>query len=123
MTNLPSDLPNAARIKLESEKKQIQTRIRELSVQDPFSDPDRINDNASSDGEASEESSHDRFAAMIEELEIRVTEIDQALERIATGTYGLCMNCRTVISQDRLEVLPTASLCVKCEKLKSETHP
>ena len=38
-------------------------RVFQVSVQDPFSDPGRTNDNAASDTEASEESNHDRVSA------------------------------------------------------------
>jgi DnaK suppressor protein len=103
---------------LEEEKGKTSDRIAELSKQDPFSDPDRANDNAASDSEASEESSHDRFAAMVEELNARIAEIDAALERISNNTYGYCTNCQKMIDTDRLAILPTATLCLACEQAK-----
>jgi len=118
MQNFPSDLLDGLRKHLEDEKKKTNDRIAELSKQDPFSDPDRANDNAASDGEASEESSHDRFAAMVEELNASVAEIDAALERIANNTYGYCTNCKQMIDTDRLAILPTATLCLTCEQAK-----
>jgi DnaK suppressor protein len=118
MQNFPSDVLDELRKNLEEEKTKTSDRILELSKQDPFSDPERSNDNAASDGEASEESSHDRFAAMVEELNARVAEIDAALERIANNMYGYCTNCKKMIDTDRLAILPTATLCLSCEKAK-----
>jgi len=118
MQNFPSDVLDELRKNLEEEKMKTSDRIAELSKQDPFSDPERVNDNAASDGEASEESSHDRFAAMVEELNARVAEIDAALERIANNTYGYCTNCKQMIDTDRLAILPTATLCLACEQAK-----
>lgn len=118
MQSFPSDVLNELRKHLEEEKKKTNERITELSKQDPFSDPDRANDNAASDSEASEESSHDRFAAMVEELNVRIAEIDAALGRIANGTYGYCTNCKQMIDTDRLAILPTATLCLTCEQAK-----
>lgn len=38
--------------------------------------------------------------------------IDAALARIEQGTYGTCTNCGRPISEERLEALPWASLCI-----------
>lgn len=111
---------NKIRETLEEEKKTLNTRIQELSAQDPFSDPNRLDDNAASDGEANEESSHDRFSALVSELEQKVTNIDATLFRISDGTYGICTNCKNPIDADRLSILPTASLCLSCEQTKKE---
>ncbi|MDZ7260536.1 MAG: TraR/DksA C4-type zinc finger protein [candidate division KSB1 bacterium] len=46
--------------------------------------------------------------------------LDRALERIADGTYGLCVGCGKPISRERLEAVPHARLCIAC-KLKEET--
>lgn len=43
-----------------------------------------------------------------------VAEIDQALERIGAGTYGRCVSCGTLIPEERLQLVPWASLCVPC---------
>lgn len=54
--------------------------------------------------------------AIEHELEESLSEIDAALERIEKGTYGLCENCKQMISLERLEVLPEATECVRCER-------
>jgi RNA polymerase-binding transcription factor len=45
-----------------------------------------------------------------------LTEIDAALERIESGTYGTCANCGTDISPERLEAVPWATLCIDCKR-------
>ncbi len=45
--------------------------------------------------------------------------IEQALERIEDGSYGLCHECNQLISADRLEAVPHARLCINC-KMKEE---
>ncbi|OGG11461.1 hypothetical protein A2Z00_02845 [Candidatus Gottesmanbacteria bacterium RBG_13_45_10] len=120
MQSFPSDVLDELRKHLEKEKKQTVARMAELNAQDPFTDPDRANDNAASDTEASEESSHDRFAAMVEELNKRLADIDSALGRIGQGTYGFCTNCQQMIDTDRLAILPTATLCLSCERIKKK---
>jgi len=43
-------------------------------------------------------------------------EIDEALERIEAGTYGICTNCGKEIPLARLEAYPWASLCIDCKR-------
>ncbi len=44
-----------------------------------------------------------------------VREIDEAIERIALGTYGTCERCHRPIPKARLKALPFARLCVACK--------
>ncbi len=39
-------------------------------------------------------------------------EVEAALERVASGTYGVCEVCRRSIDADRMEARPTARTCV-----------
>lgn len=118
MNQLSQQALDAFRIALEEEKKKVSLRISELTAQDPFSDPERLNDNAASDMEASEESNHDRFQAMLDELKEKLTLLDDALQRIGSGSFGVCTSCGMEIEADRLKILPTAVLCSKCELKK-----
>lgn len=45
-----------------------------------------------------------------------VRKIDHALGKIEDGTYGECECCGESIEGKRLEVRPTASLCIKCKE-------
>ena len=44
-----------------------------------------------------------------------MAQIDRALERLASGSYGLCDDCHQAIPPKRLEARPTATLCVACQ--------
>ena len=46
----------------------------------------------------------------------RVDEIDAALERLKTGTFGKCCECGAEIPAARLEAVPFARYCMTCEK-------
>lgn len=41
---------------------------------------------------------------------------DYALKRLASGTYGWCIDCRQSIPEKRLEASPTAKRCLDCQK-------
>jgi len=43
-------------------------------------------------------------------------EISGALHRIETEQYGICMQCEEPISAKRLDALPWARYCVKCQE-------
>lgn len=45
---------------------------------------------------------------------LELTQIDSALARIESGDYGLCMRCDEQIAARRLEITPTATLCIRC---------
>ncbi len=46
-----------------------------------------------------------------------VADIDQALLRIAEGSYGICARCGKQIDERRLEALPTARYDAACQAL------
>lgn len=116
----PKKLLNSIYQNLIKLKKSREKRISSLKLQDPFSDPDRLNDNAASDTEAKEESSHERMEALEKELKRNLEEINLTLEKIKKGTYGKCQNCGKMIDSERLAIKPTALYCVECERKKEK---
>ncbi len=52
--------------------------------------------------------------SLSENERVRLQEVDEALDRIANGTYGTCEECGGPISLKRLEVRPVAKYCVPC---------
>lgn len=41
--------------------------------------------------------------------------IEQALERVEEGSFGVCRLCDEEIGRDRLEAVPHTTLCIKCK--------
>ena len=51
----------------------------------------------------------------------KLQAIDEALEKLAEGTYGICEECGEKIGAGRLKVMPLAKSCVNCQqKLEKE---
>jgi len=46
-----------------------------------------------------------------------LVQIDEALARIADGTYGACLNCAQPMAEKRLTAVPWAPHCVDCQEL------
>jgi len=49
-------------------------------------------------------------------LELRLRDINLALEKIKKGKYGKCEKCKKNIEEERLKICPEARLCSKCQK-------
>jgi len=50
-------------------------------------------------------------------LELRLRDLNDAQDRLIDGGYGLCIDCRQPISEQRLVVDPAVSLCVECQQI------
>jgi len=61
---------------------------------------------------ANEKSEHDTLLAEISHEESKFVEVEAALERIRTGTYGICAVTGQPIGNDRLKALPWTRLCL-----------
>ncbi|MFE4637538.1 TraR/DksA family transcriptional regulator [Streptomyces sp. NPDC056773] len=49
-------------------------------------------------------------------------QTERALERLESGTYGLCENCGQPIGKARMQAFPRATLCVDCKQKQERRH-
>ncbi len=69
--------------------------------------------------------SHDEFISLSRNKQDyqALKLVDEALDRISAGDYGVCQRCEEPISPRRLEVLPWAKYCVRCqERISARAH-
>ena len=66
---------------------------------------------------ASQVFAQQRDLALRERAEHQLALVDEALTRIADGTFGACHDCGRPIAADRLEALPWAARCIDCQRL------
>jgi DnaK suppressor protein len=45
----------------------------------------------------------------------KLMEVDEALDRIENGAFGMCEECGEPIAVKRLEVVPDARYCIECQ--------
>ncbi len=69
---------------------------------------------ADSEEQAIDLADDEALAGVDDVLRNEITAIRNALLRIGNGTYGNCTKCGGEISVQRLEALPTATLCMAC---------
>ena len=53
--------------------------------------------------------------ALHENAKQLLVQVTTALERFEQGMYGICENCGEQIDPARLEALPYATLCLRCQ--------
>jgi len=116
----PAEVLGQVRSYLEDRRRQTEERLVKLKKEDPFDDKDRLVDNAADDTEAHEKAGHERTLALTAQLNAILVQIRKALTKIKIGKYGICESCGKMIDTDRLVALPTATLCVNCERKKEK---
>ncbi len=63
------------------------------------------------------DSVQDEINSQLAEVESReLARIENALERMRDGQYGICEGCGGAIPVARLNALPYATLCIKCQR-------
>ncbi|MBI1902058.1 MAG: TraR/DksA C4-type zinc finger protein [Planctomycetia bacterium] len=74
--------------------------------------------------DAALDSAHNELNSQLAEVESReLASIENALERMRTGTYGLCEHCGERIPSARLHALPYATNCIGCQReMEKEGH-
>jgi RNA polymerase-binding transcription factor DksA len=58
-----------------------------------------------------------QLSAVIDATRARLAEVDAALSRVDSGTYGTCERCGRPIAPERLEALPATRRCIACAGL------
>jgi RNA polymerase-binding transcription factor DksA len=110
---------HAYKIKLEAEKKLLETELGGLGQVNengdweatpetqtaPEADPSDMSDRTEG---------YEERTATIAALEPRLKDINDALAKIEDGTYGICEVCGKPIEEDRLEANPAARTCKAC---------
>jgi RNA polymerase-binding transcription factor len=100
------------------ERERVVKAIENLRSENAASSEDMADEGADQHLADSATETYDRELGdtLEENSEQVLDDIDAALRRIDEGTYGTCTNCGKPISEERLEALPWASLCIDCAR-------
>jgi RNA polymerase-binding transcription factor DksA len=108
---MPSDAITAdLRSQLEQERDELRHRLAELGFGDDggleydgnFADSSQV---TAERGEAE---------ALAHTLRETLDEVENALQKLESGTYGICEGCGKEIPPARLEAMPAARFCIDC---------
>lgn len=97
---------------LEERRGELQQKLRSIREDVP-GHQDEVRD--------AEEQSVTDFAqemdfALVEMQAQTLVRIDEALQRLDTGTYGTCAECGQEITEARLKAVPFAVRCLECQE-------
>jgi DnaK suppressor protein len=68
------------------------------------------------DTEAAANTARDLEFALDAHDTTEIAAVDAALQRIADGVYGACVDCGAHIAEGRLKAAPEASRCIACQE-------
>ncbi len=102
----------ALRKRLEAERVRLQSEALRLNIKgvEQIGHGNHMADDAS---DAFEQAKSLTLRRNVERL---LAQVRDALRRLDDGTYGICLGCGLAIDSARLEVLPYASLCLRCQE-------
>lgn len=84
-----------------------------LEVHDDAALPNRRED---TDDDAAADTAAQMDIASVARVADELAALDGALERLAEGCYGVCIECGEAVSRARLFANPAASRCAECQQ-------
>jgi len=119
-------LLNELKTQLEKEKRTIEEELKKFAEKDEKLKGDWDTRFPKWDGSETGSAALEKAADEVEEystllpiehsLELRLKNINLALEKIEKGRYGNCEKCGKEIDEKRLKISPEARFCLKCKR-------
>lgn len=107
--------------KLESGRDSLQKELKSFATEDKnlkhnwdAKYPNR--EDVDKDEAADDVQEYDNLLSLEHSLEVKLKDVNLALEKMENGQYGICEKCGKEIEEDRLKAVPEAKLCMKCKK-------
>ena len=89
--------------------------LQEYSTRATAIERDLSREHAQSFSEQATERQNDMvLQGLLADARISIEDVKKALERLDNGNYGECTACGEAISPQRLDALPSATLCINC---------
>ena len=104
------------RERLEAERDEVRRQLDDLGARrdaEGIEDPE-LDEGFADAGQAAAERAS--LLTLVRSLRDTLHDVEQALARMDSGTYGLCERCGQPIGDERLEALPAARLCMDCKR-------
>lgn len=91
-------------------ERQQELNIRLQRIEDDFEKPSTPDE----DDRTAERSEDEVLEEMGQVGQEELKAIDAALDRVANGSFGICVKCGEPIAQERLAVVPYTPFCQEC---------
>ncbi len=73
-----------------------------------------MNDESDKEEKIDEVIEYNQLVSLEENMEVKLRDVNLALEKIENNKYGICEKCNKIIEDNRLEVCPEAKTCINC---------
>ena len=103
-------------IELDGFRKTLKTRQAELSEGRHNREALAIETSADEFDRIQHAQERDFAIGALDRESVRLREIRAALERIESGSFGICLNCEEEIGLKRLAAVPWTALCIACQE-------
>lgn len=104
---------DALRQRLLAERVELLSKASLPAAGNPLSPDERDSDEADA---AVSTALRERAMWLAQDTRQRLELIQQTLQRIDDGSYGRCETCGQSINPERLEALPYATQCIRCQE-------
>jgi RNA polymerase-binding transcription factor DksA len=101
-------LLSTLRDQLQSEREQLRARIAVLL---PDAGDLIYDENFADSGQVAAEQGENK--ALLNQMSDQLREIENALGKFESGTYGVCERCGQAIAEPRLEAMPATRYCIQ----------
>ena len=98
---------------LEESKKALLMNARKTLMEESNFDTDDLPDEIDL---ASSEYTQSMIFRLRDREKFLLKKIERALQRMESGTFGICERCEDEISPKRLEARPVTTLCIRCKE-------
>lgn len=100
------------RHRLLAERRELLSKANPPAAYNPLTPDERDSDEADA---AVTTDFRERTMWLVQDHRQRLELVEQALRRIADGSYGRCQTCGKAIDPERLQALPYATQCIQCQ--------
>lgn len=110
---IPADTAQRVADKLVAERARVHEQLEHLGHDGAR---DSFDENFADIGQVTAE--RGEVDAIVSSLLETLDDLEHALAKLDSGTFGSCENCAAPIAEARLEAMPAARLCISCASKK-----
>lgn len=98
------------------QRKKVEEDLKSLEDDDPVLNDHGLAESSEPGTDSWLADTHSRVVAVKRNLIDILEKTKKALVNLKNGRYGKCERCGRTIEHERLEAIPTATLCISCSK-------
>jgi len=115
--------PKQIRTMLEGERDRILEELNQIKKSHSMDERREGSPFGKREEEATESMELEKRLVLENRLNLLLSEVERALQKLDAGTYGYCDICKIAIDPARMQALPQAILCLSCRQKMKNVKP